>query len=446
MPRPNRDYTGSSHSLPTLVSSINISDSGLAGGGKGFTGPRDIRNKVCVEDANWDVHWLSPFIRDWVAGIPDCPRTDFDQGVGEHWKRDIDTNTGHLLGIVAYPDSFVNHADIDSALEWRRQNWSSTLLVSRHNTNRQGNHRFGKNCRGNTRNHRDPVLEIEEGMILEVHETPIERPEYNRYVPRIPCFLRPAEKYDMEGSEIDLQLRRETGLQTLDSEALSAEVFEKILNTAQKCGMPFIVAARGSARELGLTKGNLSYSVFRQIPSTEKVRHGEILGFTFLSPWQPGLACSSNGSSRARAKIHVYVHPLYRRKNIGFSLLDMLLTTVSDRFSSQTGYDFIDPNDSSVYKNSATRERQYFRLYISYMVKHQNRTDDEKLEAEQKTHENDLVWVKKLLKDQLNFTEVARYRAVHRSPKGRERGVHWLDEVVFEHTCRFDLRDIKEGY
>ncbi|KAK4106179.1 hypothetical protein N658DRAFT_414803, partial [Parathielavia hyrcaniae] len=446
MPRPNRDYAGSSHSLPTLVSSINVSDTGITGGDGAVMRERDIRNKFCVEDINWGVSWLSPFIKGWVAGIPDCPRTGFDQGVDEHWKRDMDTNTGRFLDMVAYPDSFVNHAEIDLALEWHRQNWSSTLLMSRHNTKPRGNQRPGKNWGGHPRNHRDEVLMLEEGFIVEVHETPIERPEYNRYVPRIPCFLRPAEKFDMETCLKIYNCEVETGLQTLDSEPLAVEDFEKILSTAQMCGMPFIVATRGSARYLGLTKGNLSFSVFRQIPFTEKDKHGEILGFAFLSPWQPGLAASSNSSSRASAKMHVFVHPLYRRKKIGFSLLDMLLTTVSDRFSSQTGYDFIDSDDSNVYKNSAARQRQYYRLYISYMVKHQHRTDDKKLEVEQKAHETDLVWVKKMLEDQLNFTEIARYKAAHRSPKGREGGVHWLDEVVFEHTCRFDPREIKEDY
>jgi L-amino acid N-acyltransferase YncA len=467
MPRPDKNYAGSTYSLPTLVSSINISDTGI--GANGGQDAPDVRNTIGLRhnlrqagdewvqynwdnpfgrddnEALWESSYLGHFIKHWVAGIPDSPQVSFDQGGAEHWKCDIDTSRGVFLTPVLYPDSLVNHAEVDVTLEWRRQNWTSTLLMRRHNTNPRGNQRFGNNRRRNPRRDPEPEL-MDEDFIVEVQETPLERPEYNRYVPRIPCFLRPAEKFDMEAVRLIYNWEVEHGLQTLDSEPLSVEAFEKLLSTTQELGMPFIVAVRGSARDLGLTKGNLAFSVFKQIPFTEGKR-GEILGFAFLSPWQPGLA-GGLGSSRASAKLNVFVHPDYRRKKIGFSLLDMLLTTVSDCFSSQTGYDFIDPDDSPVYKNSPTRERQYFRLYISYMVKHQHRTDHKKLEAEQKKYDNDLVWVKKMLEDGLNFTELVRYKAAHRSSKAREGPVYWLDEVVFEHTCMFGPQGgrIKEDY
>jgi GNAT superfamily N-acetyltransferase len=218
--------------------------------------------------------------------------------------------------------------------------------------------------------------------------------------------------------------------------------------------MPFIVAVRGSARKLGLTKGNLSYSTYRQRPTDESdprgQRRGEILGFAFLSVWEPGLGSgigSGLGTSRATAKINVYVHPDYRKKKVGFSLLDMLLTTVSDRYSSQSGYDFVDPDNSPVYKGPGSHERQYYRLYFHYLVKHKQLAEgNKKLEQEQKTYDDDLVWIRKMLDEQLGFTELVRFEAVHRSAKCRDGPVYWLDQVVFEHACHFAPGLVKDDY
>ncbi len=125
----------------------------------------------------------------------------------------------------------------------------------------------------------------------------------------------------------------------------------------------------------------------------------------------------------------------------------MLLTTVSDRFSSQTGYDFVDPDNSMVFKKSPARQRQYFHIYLSFRVKTKQRANgNKKLEEEQKKFDDDLVWVKKLVEDQLNFTEMVRLEAVHRSPKSAEGPAYWMDELIFEHTCHFDPLAIKGEY
>jgi L-amino acid N-acyltransferase YncA len=284
----------------------------------------------------------------------------------------------------------------------------------------------------------------------------MKRPQYNHFVPRIPCFLRPAQMFDMDAVRLIYNWEVQHGLQALDCHPLSTEDFEKLLATAQAQDTPFIVAVRGSARELGLTKGTLIYSVFQQMPFREANRRGEVLGFALLSPWQSGLAVGSasgtGGNSTPTARIHVYVRPDSRRHKIGFSLLDMLLTSVSDRFSSQSGYDFVDPDGGPAYKSSSGAERRYFHLYLSYLVRHQHRvtdgdcTEGQRLEQEQKAYGDDLKWVKTLLEERFNFTEVVRFEAVRLRREGAGAGC-WLDEVMFEHTCLFDPRDarVKEG-
>lgn len=484
VPRPNMRYAGSPPpSLPSV--SINDSDVGVAGSirAQGKTG-KDIRNEIAPKyrwyqtgdnrlysysDNDSEVvlthpSYFRPFILAWMTGVAPSVTASFAcEGGLEHWKSDVDTNTGLLLPPVGYPDTMVDQSRItDAELDWRRQNWTSSLLMRRHMDMRRRQMDTGRDPQSDAQfrprilqrdePQQDPFL-AEPAWFVEVIEPKYEKPEFHPYVPRIPCFLRPAEKkYDMEAVCHIYNQEMQSGLQTVDSQPLTAEDFEKILSTAQKLGMPFIVAVRGSARDLGLTKGNLVYSPYRQVPTDESDPHsrkrGEILGFAFMSVWEPGLAGGGTGTSRATAKANVFVHRDHRRKKIGFSLLDMLLTTASDRFSSQSGYNFVDPDNSPVYKPPRHHERKYFRIYLAYLVRHKHRLAEEgegnkKLEEEQKGDDADLAWVRKLLEEGFNFTEKVRFEAVHCTPKGREgQPVGWLDAVVFEHTCQFDPKFI----
>ncbi|KAK3302562.1 uncharacterized protein B0T15DRAFT_577636 [Chaetomium strumarium] len=369
-------------------------------GRSGRSGNGDVRNAIGLkhslakydntwEKYNWgdldgrdhnevfgDPSYLDKFILAWMDAIPEGIVASLrgTKGRVEHWRCDINTNTGFFMAPVEYPETLVDHSKIDKQLESRRLNVSHI---------------------------------------------------YNWEVKH--------------------------GLQTLDSQPLSSANFERVLAATKDRGMPFLVAVRGSAREERFPKTtNVSLSPFGQVPFYEQDKCNEVLGFAFLSPWQFGLAGSGSGSSRASARIHVFVHPDYRRKKIGYSLLDMLLTSTSNRFVSETAYDFVDNAASPIYKKPTdpTRERQYYRLYLSYFVKHKHprMNGDAKLEEEQKESEEELAWVKKLLEEQFNFEEVARLEAAHRSAKCREGPVYWLDEVVFEHTCWYGLNDIKEDY
>ncbi|KAG7291001.1 hypothetical protein NEMBOFW57_001009 [Staphylotrichum longicolle] len=461
MPRRNPDYAGSEYSLPSVGSGWNISDTGV--GVQESKGKDDIRHVIGLEPNiqvnnsgnawttyNWanptgrdydetffSDSYLSEFIKAWVKQCPDNPVVSFDSAVHEHWRCDVDTVTGFFVEPVVHSESMVNHAENDPQLEWRRQNWTSTLLARRrfptlYSNSAQPNRRRELPSRALNE---DPAV-IDERLILKVHEHVIERPEYHRYVPRIPCFLRPAEKYDMQAVADIYNWEVDHGTQALDTWPLHVTKFEDILTSSQSYNMPFIVAVRGSARNLGLTQGNLIFANFNQIPFEESDQRGEILGFAYLSTWQPGLSGVGGGSSRNTARINVFVHPDYRRKKIGFSLLDMLLTTVSDCFSTQSAFDFIDPDDSPLYRKSRDRELQFYHLYIGFRVRHKLLAHgNKKLEDEQKTYDDDLVWVKKMLEDQLNFTQLVRFEAVHRLPKDTKGPCYWMDEVVFEHTC-----------
>ncbi|KAL2262170.1 hypothetical protein VTK26DRAFT_2244 [Humicola hyalothermophila] len=321
IPRPDNNYAGSFYSLPPSVSELNISDTGLAPTtrGLGDRSTTDIRSNIGLKPNihqsgntwhtyNWahpqgkdddeTLHsgsYLGAFICAWRDAIPGGLLVDFNkQNAVDHWKCDINTDKGSLQPPVDYPDTMASLVRLNQELEWHRLNWTSSLLIRRRMGNLHGKqtpHRSRRVDWYSTPGAGETAVEATEYVnprdIVEIHEHKLEIPEFNHFVSRVPCFLRPAEKYDMEAVRLIYNWEVEHGLQAIESQPLSVEDFEKILSTTQELGMPFLVAVRGSAREMGLTKGNLSYSIYRQIPKDETdpqgQKRGEILGFAFLS-------------------------------------------------------------------------------------------------------------------------------------------------------------------
>ncbi|KAL2136579.1 hypothetical protein VTI74DRAFT_2884 [Chaetomium olivicolor] len=473
MPRPNPNYANSLPSLPSSASSWeNIGDTGVEIPGSDPGVPStDIRNTIGLEhnihrsDGIWrKYNWGNPWGRDdddkfldtswytvlttaWMDQIPDAVVVKFEPDIGDHWKCDFDTATGAILPPISYPDT-VYQPMVDKEMQWRRENWTSASLAERHHLGRPGRDRGRRRFRG----YEDIQDLFEEDITIKV-ETPVyERPEYHPYAPRFPCHLRPAEKGDMSAVRDIYNHEVQRGVQALDTEPLSTEDFETILATCERLGMPFLVAVRGSAREKGFpTKGHFIRSTTKQYPfdnNPDAHPRGQIVGFAYLSVYQLGLAGSATGTSRASARMHLYVHPDCRRKNVGCSLMDMMLTAVSKCFVSEQAYDFVDAHDREAYHKAKHAKRQFYKLYLSFFVRHKAPTlGDRKLEEDQKGYDDDLVWVRNLLVERFGFDELGRFEAAHRSPKrGEGKEVVWLDEVVFEHKCGFDPRWECEGY
>ncbi|KAL2156556.1 hypothetical protein VTH82DRAFT_1301 [Thermothelomyces myriococcoides] len=376
VPRPNKNHQGSSYSLPSLGSGFTITSDG-PGARQSKGTDVDIRNTIGLKPSiykspglgntwtkyNWSdpngrdadetftqASYLEPFINAWMKCVPRNIVADFSNSGETHWKCDIDTFTGRLLPPVIQPETMLDTTPLDPNMEWRRRNWTSTLLRKHYNTRRNGHVHENKHRTSPTQ------LEFTAPESVPIDKPVIQRPKYHRFVPRVPCHLRPAVKDDM----------------------------------MEAC---------------------------------------------VIYNWEPGLGGSAESSSRATARVNVFVHPRYKRKKIGFSLLDMLLRTVSDCFSSEAAYDFIDPDDSPLYKKGQNHPRQFYKLYLSYRVPHKFPAESNKdLDSKQGSHNDDLSWVKRLVEDRLNFTELVRYEAAHRSSYVREGPIYWLDEVVFEHT------------
>ncbi|KAK3369188.1 hypothetical protein B0T24DRAFT_533655 [Lasiosphaeria ovina] len=470
VPRRNHKFEGSFPSLPS-VSSINISETGI--GGHGAKDPNrnnwsDIRNQIGPEhhialiDGKWVTYnwghpngkddddffvtlsFLNRFILAWLKDVSVNVRAKFSiRNKPEHWKCDIDTDTGFLAAPTAYPDTVVDLSTLTPELNWRRQNWTSALLIKRHELDHERRTRrggYGVDIAPIEYESMDQEDAVRLGLVVKQPE--VEIPEENPITPRVTCYLRPAQTADMEAVARIYNWEVNNGLQALDSEPLAVEDFEKIFDTAQELGMPFLVAVSGSARDLHLDHKAVTYSPYRQILPDNRAcseKNGKVLGFSYLSVWEPGLAGGGTGASRATAKIHVFVDHASRMKKIGFSLLDKLISSVSSRYSSESGYDFVDPSANPIYKHPIrNHNRKYYQVYLNYFVKHKHR--DQGLEQEQTAYDDDLKWVKSLLEEKLNFSEKIRFEATHCTAKARLGPVYWLDSVVFEHTCQFDPR------
>jgi len=461
-PRQNKNPEGSSTASLPSVSSIVTTAENVEHVTAENKLPADIRQKIGlhrsldVDGDTWRAHkfldykfgedsFLNPFIAAWRKDIPFNVRANFttEKGSPDHAKCDIDTVTGRLLPPVDYPDAIPIIVDAKGGLDWRRQTWSSSLLAQRR--------KLIKIQKGISEYQEDLLNPEEVAEAAEAQRKANEkfmagRPPYCVFSPRIPCYLRPAGPDDMEQVMAIYNWEVQNGLQALDSEPLDIIDFEKILSRTRGLRMPFLVAVYGAAKQLNTNKGNIFYtSVTRHpdatLPPNPKLV-GNIVGFAYLSVWEPGLTGSGIGSSRATARVNLFTHSEYKRKRIGYSLLDKLLSTVSDRYSTTEGYDFVDVSDSPVYKGPKEHARKYYRVFSNYLVRHKYWDQDKpELKARQATYEDELKYIQKMLMEDFNFDLHGRFNMVHRTPKSRSGRVGWLDSVVFDHVCWMGLDD-----
>jgi L-amino acid N-acyltransferase YncA len=449
-PRRNHDYSESSPSMPSDISSFQISDTGIEN-----DAPSDVRNDIAPknlllahgdkwgkniwaeeeDDTLQSQSYLEAFIKAWVVGTSNDIKPDFlEQDVPQHWLCDIDTATGHLIQPVDFPDSYMDPGSAGSQLTWKRRNWSSELLSRRHLMSKKNkNNKYGPPGAPtgwfDTADLATP-LEFNHGNATgtKVEPVPVLEPEpepeiVHPDVPKIPCYMRPASADDMEGVSQIYKWEVLHGTQALDSVPLSAADFENILHKTRSHKMPFVVMVMTS----GEPTGN----------GLEKKEN--IIGFGFLSIWQPGLAGHCDGTSRLSAKVNIFVHPEFRKKKIGFSLLDKLMSVSSENFSSKDGYDFVDYDQDPAYDSFRPHRKikPFFKLYIQYFVRSKPaKKAKDSWTQEALAYDADLKWLETFLGHPFNFEGPSnRMGCSHRTKKEDQNQEYFLDSVIFEHDC-----------
>lgn len=462
VPRPNRNYAAS---VRSMVSVLSLKEDDNACGDHYADGSPvkhgDIRSKIGLEHSlhvsggkliNTDI-WMekarkpeeiflnpvyaNPWIEDYVENQTDydvCADFLYKEDPIVHCHRDVNTFSGKLLKPVQYDYTVPDYMDSDST---HRQMTSSASLYVQQKTVKPNfrNKNSGQPRRAPVRVNTPPPPSPapEAAPAPQKQSLPVQRPRAETspdpFAPRVPCHLRPATRDDMEGVRAIYNWEVLNGIQALDTEPLSLADWEGILKKSQKDKLPFVVAIRGPYQY----QGTASQDDAEPVPREELT--GKALAFGFLTIRQPGLAGSSSGTSRMSAKAHVFVHPGYRRKKLGHVCLDKLLSTVSTRYATKEGYDFVNIDDNPTYKYPRHHDRKIYSVFVEYFVPRIR----ERAGAKFSPDETDLKWFERVITSRYGFWKVARLEAAHRSRTTYEPAPIWLDTVMFEHMCQEGL-------
>ncbi|KAH8902582.1 hypothetical protein BR93DRAFT_941555 [Coniochaeta sp. PMI_546] len=462
IPRPNRNYVAS---VRSMVSVLSLDEDDNA---RGDTHPEespmkhsDIRSKIGLEHnlhisggklINTDIWaekarspdeifldpvYANPWIEDYVENQTDYDvRANFlyEEDSIVHCHSDVDTFSGKLLKPIQHdytaPD-YMNSESLD-----RQLNRTASLYVQK------------KAIKANARNNNSsapprrprgwfdtptPLDTATAEHTVPKPAQPVERAradsEPDPFSPRVPCHVRPARMEDMDGVRGIYNWEVLNGLQALDTEPLSLDDWEGILKKTQDAELPFVVVIGGPYQ----LRGNSSQAHTEQALQDKDA--GKVLAFGFLTIRQPGLAGSFGGTSRMSAKAHVFVHHDYRRKKLGHVCIDKLLSTVSTRYSTKDGYEFVNINDNPTYKYPWQHNRKIYSVFVEYFVP---RTRD-RLAAKFAPDDTDLQLFERIMNSRYGFWKAARLEGAHRSRRTYEPHPIWLDTVMFEHMCQEGL-------
>lgn len=454
IPRPNRNAVNSVRSMVSVLSLDEAENARRdAEYEQSTTKYSDIRSKIGFEPSlhvsggkliNTDIWaekarkpediylnpvYANPWIEDYVENQVDYDvRANFlcEEDSTVHCHCDVDTFSGKLLNPIQYDHTFPDYNNSDSMD--RQMTRTASLYVQRKNIKQAARRN------NNPGPYRPPPgwVDTPAPMSTTTPEPVQQKPlktaaplqraraasDLDPFSPRIPCHVRPAHQKDMTGVQGIYNWEVMNGLQALDTEPLSLADWEGILKKTEDDKLPFIVVIGGKHKGPD--------------DRTQTILDGRLLAFGFLTVRQPGLAGSFSGTSRMSAKALVFVHPDHRRLKLGHVCLDKLLSTVSTRYSTKLGYEFLNLYNNPTYKYPSNHDRKIYSVFVEYFVPRTREHGSAKFEPD----ETDLKWFERIVTSRYGFWKVARLEAAHRSRTTYEPAPIWLDTVMFEHMCQ----------
>ena len=368
-------------------------------------------------------------VRAWQSCAEPFPRADFlDQCIDEHWRCDVDTNTGNLVPPVSVPDTMADTNDqVNEAEEFRRRNDSSALAM-----NRSSGGQLQMLQSTETVADHEPAVELEDSSknsreTLSASKMREEEIPKNPFAPKESCHLRPAEADDLDQIRDIYNREIDAGNQALDTQPLTVDDFTQIFHEAWRHNMPFIVAVAGPPPRK------------RHDPS--EIRE-KVIGFAYLTAWDRGLAGSPASIGRPTARLHLYVRMAHRRRLIGSCLMDKIMSMVSDNFTPQFEYQYVRGNAEDLSNRCGVTgnfripiQKVYLTFFLKCLSDHDSTTDNSVKYFEEPEGNEDLQWLIPLLSTNWGFHISTEFRRLGYTGERIRRKPAWMDMIVFEHAC-----------
>ncbi|KAL7950849.1 hypothetical protein V8C42DRAFT_307737 [Trichoderma barbatum] len=345
-PQITEGLTGFEGQSQRSKASWNISD-GLSDGGN-QDGP-DQHETPEGANISRTMAWLLQTAKPPAAVLPLASR-----GAIDHYKKDIDTETGGFMPEIRYPDTFKSlhegpsrdHRDI----AWRQANMTVELQITREIRSREL-----------------LATKLRSQMKPQAQAIPVEQ----ETGPNAECIVRPATPKDFEAiaAIINMESRAKDSPQIIEWREVTAANVQKIYDSCRDNLQPFIVATTAEDPLLdrsnwpkNSTKAYQSYLAFR---STQAKVSQEVLGFAFVVEARAGLLGGPCPGSRHTGQVKVIVHPDHRGKLYGSALLDRILVCTAPFHRRAVDYEWQCQDTSKVYESiSCQNRRKYAWIYV----------------------------------------------------------------------------------
>ncbi|KAL6885001.1 hypothetical protein HDV57DRAFT_526703 [Trichoderma longibrachiatum] len=271
-----------------------------------------------------------------------------------HYTRDIDTETGHFLPEISYPDTLKTLHEGPSRdqrdIAWRQANMTAALQIDREIRSREW---LAVKLKAQIKPQPEPVA-------IEPAATP-----------RGNCVVRPATPQDFAAiaTIINSESRTKGIPQVMEWKEVTAADVQKIYDSCRENMQPFIVAT--TARDTLLDLANWpvystqAYQEYLAFRSAQAKVPPMIFGFAYMMEARVGMLGSPCPGSRHTGQVKVIVHPDHRGKLYGSALLDRILVCTAPFHRRVLEYGWRCEDSSSVYEeNPVFNRRQYAWIYI----------------------------------------------------------------------------------
>ncbi|PTB46193.1 uncharacterized protein TrAFT101_004336 [Trichoderma asperellum] len=272
----------------------------------------------------------------------------------DHYKKDIDPNTGEFLPEMVHPDTFKTLSDGPSRdhrdIAWRQANMTAELQINREIRSREA-----------------LATKLRSQIKPEVEDVPVEPTAW----PDAECIVRPVKSEDFEtiATIMNLERKAKSNPQVFEWKEIVAADIQEIYKCCQVNLRPFVVATAAEDPLLdrskwpeNATKAYQSYLAFR---STQAEVSQVIFGFAFVTEARIGILGTACPGSRHAGQIKVIVHPDHRGKLYGSALLDRVLLCTAPFHRSMVDYEWRCQIPARIYENlSYQNHRKYAWIYI----------------------------------------------------------------------------------